>query len=124
MNNNKLLQMLSMVGETIVLIGAMMWSWVPEWAVYVFVTGSCMFFAGRMLSTTPTDDITIKRLLAQQKTGVLILLFSAITMIATPTWFFGYYITKSAWFIPFLIFVIIEVYTTFRLIYLDNKRQK
>jgi tryptophan-rich sensory protein len=120
----KTLTMLTLVGETMVLIGAVIWSWLPDLAVYVFVGGTCLFLAGRMLNPVQSDDITIRRLQTQQKVGALILLLAAITMVITPTWFLGYYLTKSAWLIPFLVFVIIEVYTTFRLSYLNNNQQK
>lgn len=116
--------MLTLAGETIVLIGTVMWSWNPDWAVYTFVTGTCLFFAGRMLTPNNDENMVVKRLHTQQKAGALILLLAAITMTATPTWFLGYYVTKSAWLIPFVAFVIIEVYTTFRLAYLDNNKQK
>ena len=116
--------MLTLAGETIVLIGAVMWSWNPDWAVYTFVTGTCLFFAGSMLTPNNDENMVVKRLHTQQKAGALILLLAAITMTATPTWFLGYYVTKSAWLIPFVAFVIIEVYTTFRLAYLDNNKQK
>lgn len=124
MNKRKTLATLTLIGETMVLIGAVIWSWLPQWAVYVFVIGACLFFFGRMLASTQTENIATRRLLAQQKAGALFLLLSAVTMITTPTWFLGYYLTKSTWFIPFLIFVIIEVYTTFRLAYIDNNQQK
>ncbi len=124
MDRKKTLAFLTLAGETLVLAGALMWSWLADWAVYVFVVGTCMFFAGRMLTPTDSDNLNVKRLMTQQKAGALILLLSAITMIATPSWFLGYYLTKSAWFIPFLIFVVIEVYTTFRLAYIDNHQQK
>ena len=124
MDSKKTFAMLTLAGETIVLIGAVMWSWNPDWAVYTFVTGTCLFFAGRMLTPNNDENMVVKRLHTQQKAGALILLLAAITMTATPTWFLGYYVTKSAWLIPFVAFVIIEVYTTFRLAYLDNNKQK
>ena len=124
MDSKKTLAMLTLAGETIVLIGAVMWSWNPDWAVYTFVTGTCLFFAGRMLTPNNDESMVVKRLHTQQKAGALILLLAAITMTATPTWFLGYYVTKSDWLIPFVAFVIIEVYTTFRLAYLDNNKQK
>ena len=120
MDRKKALSFLTLAGETILLVGALMWSWQPEWAVYVFSAGTILFLAGRMLSQNDSDNLSVRRLQTQQKVGALILLISAVAMIATPTWFMGYYLTRSTWFIPFLVFVIIEVYTTFRMAYLDN----
>lgn len=122
MDRKKALSFMTLAGETILLLGALIWSWHPDWAVYVFSAGTCLFFAGRMLTPNDSDSTTVRRLLTQQKIGALILLLSAVAMIATPTWFMGYFLTRSTWFIPFLVFVIIEVYTTFRMAYLDNNR--
>ncbi len=124
MDKRKTLATLTLSGETMVLIGAVSWSWLPQGAVYVFVVGTCLFFLGRMLDSTPNDNIVARRLVYQQKVGAMFLLIAAVAMISTPTWFLGFYLTKSTWFIPFLIFVIIEVYTTFRLAYIDNNQQK
>ena len=88
---------------------------------YVFAVGTLLFAIGRLLEKHPQSTITLRRLYTQRIIGVVVLVLAALLM------FFyerinGFEIsdykvhaTASAWLLPFFIFVVIELYTAFRI---------
>ncbi len=119
MMKTKLAGYLEAVGLTVVVISSFAWILHLQWIVYVYFVGTLLFAIGRLAvqQKIKNDSITVKRLLRQRTFAVFVLLFSAMLMFTEPGWYFGYnlYITSFSWFVPFLVFVVIEVYTTFRL---------
>lgn len=117
--SNKVAGYLEIAGLTTIAVASMAWISHSVWVSFVYTTGTVIFAIGRLAvqQTIKAEGITVKRLLRQRTFAVFVLLFSAMLMFMEPGWYFGYnfYLTKFAWFIPFLIFVIIEVYTAFRL---------
>lgn len=118
----KLLVNISNIGEVLVVIGAIFWIAGWELVNYIFTLGTILFALGRLLEKHPeTHNIALRRLYIQRIIGVVILIFAALLM------FFyrqlnGYEIseyqihaTSSAWLLPFIIFVLIEIYTAFRI---------
>ena len=89
----------------------------------IFSIGVVFLTLGRFFG--PSSDYTLsrdrsssfisRRLHRQRLVAVCILYLSILLLFLPEGFYFGYYIRKSLWFIPFMIFTIIEVYTTFRL---------
>jgi len=119
MKNNKIAGYIEIIGLTIVVVASALWIFRMEWVSALYACGTVVFAIGRLMiqRTIKADNITAKRLLRQRTFAVFVLLFSSILMFMQPGWYFGYnfYLTKSAWLVPFVVFVIIEVYTAFRL---------
>ncbi len=118
----KLLVNISNIGEVLVVIGAIFWITGWEFVNYIFTLGTILFALGRILEKHPeTQNIALRRLYIQRIIGVVLLISAALLM------FFyrqlnGYEIseyqihaTSSAWLLPFIIFVLIEIYTAFRI---------
>ncbi len=95
----------------------------------LFSIGVLMLLAGRFtgksseysLYRKSKSNLTIHRLYLQRLIGSCILVLSIALLFLPQGFYWGYYIRKSFWFIPFLIFCVIEVYTVFRLSSLEHK---
>lgn len=125
------------IGELLVLIGALMWMFQPGimlgtreiGAGWVFGAGSVLFAIGRILgaqgdyaqSQNTSQDFRLRRLYRQRMAGTLILLLAALLINIRSGFYFGYFVTRSLWQVPFVAFVIIELYTAFRIPYLEKK---
>jgi len=121
MNKEKTLNFISNTGEVLVLIGAAFWITGWESVHYVFAVGTLLFTVGRLLETHPQSTITLRRLYIQRNIGVLLLVLSAFLMLGhelvngLDIIDYQLHATPSAWLLPFMIFVIIELYTAFRI---------
>lgn len=121
MNKQNVLGYIANIGEVLVLIGAAFWIAGWEFINYVFAVGTLLFTVGRLFEKHPESTITLRRLYIQRTIGVVVLILAALLM------FFydrinGFEIsdyevhaTASAWLLPFFIFVVIELYTAFRI---------
>ena len=121
MSKDNVLGYITNIGEVLVLIGAAFWITGWEFINYVFAVGTLLFTVGRLFEKHPESTITLRRLYIQRTIGVVVLVLSAWLM------FFydridGFEIsdykvhaTASAWLLPFFIFVVIELYTAFRI---------
>ncbi len=132
MNKERILVGVSNVGETLVVIGAVIWITGWHLAEYLFVAGTLLFAVGRFLERHPQNsNITLKRLYIQRIIGILFLI-AAMLLMTFHSQVNGFSIsdyqvrsTASAWLLPFTIFAVIEVYTAFRIPSEQNKeRQK
>ena len=120
---NKTLNMLAMVGETIVVLGAAMWLPWPDVAAWMLATGAALFIIGRMAgsdgdgqkaadrSSTPV----VRHLYRQRILSYILLTLAAVAIHLPAGFYFGIYMRRSMWLVPFIAFVVIEVYTAFRL---------
>ena len=121
MSKDNVLGYIANIGEVLVLIGAALWITGCEFLNYVFAVGTLLFTVGRLFEKHPESTITLRRLYIQRTIGVVVLILAALLM------FFydrinGFEIsdyevhaTASAWLLPFFIFVVIELYTAFRI---------
>ncbi|MCR5313069.1 MAG: hypothetical protein K6E54_05380 [Bacteroidaceae bacterium] len=119
MTKNKIMGYVEILGETVVTLAAALWITKQEWVPYVFAAGTIIFAVGRLAvqQQMKEDSITLKRLYRQRAFAVFVLLACAALMFAKNGFYFGYnvYITNSSWLLLFIVFVIIEVYTAFRI---------
>lgn len=131
----KILQYIHNVGLLIVLICSFMILVLLQDSIHyniLFSIGVFMVVAGRFigsktdfsLSKNKELDIVVRRLYRQRVIAACILCMSVVLLFLPNGFYFGYYIRRSLWFIPFLIFTIIEIYTTFRLSSIDKKGEK
>lgn len=126
--SQKSLGMLEVVGESIVVVAAALWVTHDEMVAYVFAAGTVLFAIGRLaqgwdavLSETPQQArLNMRRLLRQRNIGMILLMAAAALMFVRHRFCLaqGVYIFPSSWIVPFTCFVVIEVYTAFRMPYL------
>lgn len=120
---NKLLNSVVLTGEAVVVVSAALWMFAPTIAAVTLTLGAAAFIIGRM---APKDGdgqkaadsklAPVVRHLYRQRILSYVLLTLAVVFIHLPTGFyFGIYMRRSMWLVPFIAFVVIEVYTAFRL---------
>lgn len=122
MTKDKILNTTANAGEILVIIAAAIWLTGWEGTKYVFALGTILFATGRFLESHPdSQTITLKRLYVQRNIGVVMLILAAVLMF-TFQYINGYEIqdyvvraTPTAWLLPFMIFVVLELYTAFRI---------
>ena len=126
---DKILGYAEMAGETLVVAGAAAWLPMRGTAQVVFALGAVVFAIGRLLQTpphekySPTDpkELTLRRLYHQRVIGMVALIVSAVVMNMPSGFHFGVYVAPSSWLMVFVVFVVIEVYTVFRISAVEKK---
>jgi hypothetical protein len=122
MNKQNVFGYIANIGEVLVLIGAAFWITGWEFINYVFAVGTLLFTLGRLFEKHPeSTTITLRRLYTQRTIGVVVLVLSALLMFfydrinGFEIGDYEVHATASAWLLPFFIFVVIELYTAFRI---------
>lgn len=115
------LQYLSLSGEVLVLIGAALWIVYKDFPQYIFCAGAVLMTIGRFCCKIDSESLTLKRLYIQRLFGTIMCLVAAVLMYVAPIFLYGVYIQRQTWLLPFLVFGVLEVYTSFRIPYLENK---
>lgn len=123
MSKQKLMEIIAVSGEILIIAGAAVWitGWVGS--RFIFALGALLFATGRLFSEHEgkNGDVVLRRLYVQQNIGVVFALIAALLMFfydrLNGIEVFDYVVrsTASAWLLPFFIFVVLEVYTTFRI---------
>lgn len=123
--SKRLLGYMEMGGETVVVLAAALWMTHGVWVPYLFAAGTVLFAVGRLaqgreaiLAETPQQKrLNMNRLLRQRNIGIVLLMLAAALMFVQRTWYLGQdvYVFPSSWLVPFTCFVVIEVYTAFRI---------
>ena len=115
MEKNKIFNIIACVGEVLVIVGAMVWITGSGVANYLYAAGAAIFSIGRLSEKSEKGSIVLARLYGQRTLGVIVLLLSAVVMNLRPGFYLGMYLRSTAWLIPFVVFVVIELYTAFRI---------
>lgn len=127
MNKEKILGIIEVVGLCLVLVAACLWV-LPKAdtrlvAAILMAIGAVALVVGRFMQTpfylkyplTDPRELTLRRLYHQRVFG-MVGLFLATLFMWLPTGFYaGVYLGTTAWLIPFVFFVVVEVYTVFRI---------
>ena len=115
---------MAMTGELLVLAATVLW--MTEWAYtgWLYAAGAAMLAVGRLAAKNGDGakaadrrlSVRLRRLYRQRVVGAVLLLMSAVLINVNAGFIvFGMYLRPSVWLIPFTVFVIIEVYTAFRI---------
>jgi len=123
--NRRLLGYTEIGGETLIVFAAALWITRSAAIPYIFAVGVLLFAIGRLaqgtdhiLAETPqSNKLNMRRLLRQRNVGIIMLLLASALMFVTHTRHIAQdiYIFPSSWLIPFICFVVTEVYTAFRI---------
>lgn len=112
-----------LLGEVLVVAGAAAWMFVSEIAQWGFAVGVVLLAIGR-LGQTPfyqkyserdPKELTLKRLYHQRVFGIVALILSATFMFLPTGFYYGLYLGRTSWLVPFVLFTVIEIYTVFRI---------
>ena len=123
----KVLGIIEVVGLMLVVVAAALWALPQEetrLAASVGMTvGTVALVFGRFLQTpfylkypvTDPRELTMRRLYHQRVFGIVALILAALLMWLPAGFYAGMYVGKTSWLIPFVFFVVVEVYTIFRI---------
>jgi len=123
----KTLGIIEVVGLCLVMVAACVWVFPKEdtrfWAAVTMSVGTLALVCGRFMQTpfylkypvTDPRELTLRRLYHQRVFGIIGLILAAIFMWMPVGFYAGMYVGKTAWLIPFVFFVVVEVYTVFRI---------
>ena len=126
MDKDKILGIVEVVGLCLVMVAACVWVFPKEdtrfWADVVMSVGTLLLTLGRFMQTpfylkypvTDPKELTLRRLYHQRVFGIIGLILATVFMWMPAGFNAGMYVGKTAWLIPFVFFVVIEVYTVFR----------
>ena len=127
MDKDKILGIVEVVGLCLVMVAACVWVFPKEdthfWADVVMSVGTLLLTLGRFMQTpfylkypvTDPKELTLRRLYHQRVFGIIGLILTTLFMWLPVGFYAGIYVGKTAWLIPFVFFVVIEVYTVFRI---------
>ena len=128
MKKDKAWGYVEVVGELLVLIGAVAWMPMRLIAPWIFAVGVALFAVGRFLQTPfyqkyserDPRELTLRRLYNQRVIGMVALILSAMLMFMPVGFYYGIYLGTMSWLVMFVVFVIVEIYTVFRISAVDN----
>ena len=122
----KTLGIIEVVGLTLVVVAAGLWV-LPQdntrlMASVGMAVGTVALVFGRFLQTpfylkypvTDPKELTMRRLYHQRVFGIVALIIATVLMWMPAGFYAGMYVGKTSWLIPFVFFVVVEVYTVFR----------
>lgn len=95
----------------------------PLWACLMFTVGVLMLTLNRFIgnesdfgrSRNRRMSMSVRRLYRQRCVGTVVLFLSVAILLMHEGFYYGIYLRKINWLLPFIIFVIIELYSAFRL---------
>lgn len=102
----RLVQPLMLVGAVLALIGAAFY--ITHWSLspYMYTIGATMVALAQINSPIKTDNLTLKRLRAQQIIGAILLVVTGALMFFTH---------RNEWIVCLSVAAILELYTAFRI---------
>jgi hypothetical protein len=122
----KILGIIEVVGLTLVVVAAALWV-LPQdstrlMAAVGMAVGTVALVVGRFMQTpfylkypvTDPRELTMRRLYHQRVFGIVALIIATVLMWMPAGFYAGMYVGKTSWLIPFVFFVVVEVYTVFR----------
>ncbi|MBO4216279.1 MAG: hypothetical protein J5888_08135 [Bacteroidaceae bacterium] len=127
MNKAKILGIIEVVGLTLVVLAVALWALPQEgtrlFAAVGLAVGTVALVIGRFLQTPfylkyPLNDsreLTMRRLYHQRVFGIVALILATVMMWLPVGFYAGMYLGKTSWLVPFVFFVVVEVYTIFRI---------
>ena len=123
----KILGIIEVVGLTLVVVAAALWAFPMEnlhsLSLWGMSLGTVALVVGRFMQTpfylkypvTDPRELTLRRLYHQRVFGIVSLILATVMMWLPVGFYAGMYLGKTSWLIPFVFFVVVEVYTVFRI---------
>jgi hypothetical protein len=123
----KILGIIEVVGLTLVVVAAALWAFPMEnlrsLSLWGMSLGTVTLVVGRFMQTpfylkypvTDPRELTLRRLYHQRVFGIVALILATVMMWLPVGFYAGMYLGKTSWLIPFVFFVVVEVYTVFRI---------
>ena len=123
----KILGIIEVVGLTLVVAAAALWAFPMEnlhsLSLWGMSLGTVALVVGRFMQTpfylkypvTDPRELTLRRLYHQRVFGIVALILATVMMWLPVGFYAGMYLGKTSWLIPFVFFVVVEVYTVFRI---------
>lgn len=102
----KTVQFLYYVGALALLVGAVSRLFLPEYYSYIYVVGAALFAVSQFLLRPRHKHFMVRRLVAQQQVGALLLLAAGVMM---------FILKNNEWVAVMFCGALMELYTAFRI---------
>lgn len=128
MNKEKALGYIELAGLASVCVGAATWIVNHNLGSIIMAVGTLALLIGRFFQTPfytkysilDPKELTLRRLYHQRVFGIIALILATALMFTPQGFYFGVWVGATSWLVLFVIFVVIEVYTAFRISAVDN----
>ena len=103
------------LGGILLIVGALapLFTWLREYAPYIYTCGALMFSTMQLVQRYEGQDIVIRRLRRQQMLGAILIPVSVIVLLISDMRCAR--LSGGEWKLVLLIAVVLELYTAFRL---------
>lgn len=125
MERERILGIVESAGLCLVLVAACLWMapGIRFVACVLMAVATVVLAVGRFMQTPfyekysrrDPKELTLRRLYHQRVFGIVGLILATVFMWLPVGFYAGIYVGASSWLIPFVFFVVIEVYTVFRI---------
>lgn len=122
---NSILKIMGYAGPLLIVVSAVLFiiTGYPMWTCIMFAMGVVMLTLNRFIgnesdfgrSRDRRMPMNIRRLYRQRCVGTVVLFLSVAILFMHEGFYYGVYLRKINWLLPFVIFAVIELYTAFRL---------
>lgn len=122
MDRDKVLGKVEVSGLSLVVVAACVWIMSHSTGGVLMAVGTVLLAVGRFAQTPfyqkysvrDPKELTLRRLYHQRVWGAVFLILATMLMLLPMGFYWGVYVTSTSWLIFFILFVIVEVYTVFR----------
>lgn len=122
----QLLKIMGYAGPLLIVVSAVLFMVIkgyPMWICILFTLGVVMLTLNRFIgnecdfgqSKDRRKPLRLRRLYRQRCVGTVLLFLSVAILFMHEGFYYGVYLRKINWLLPFIVFAILELYTAFRL---------
>ena len=114
------------IGPVLLVVAALLFIVLNSYALWIrvlFSLGVVLLTINRFFgedsdwsqSKRSDKPLTLRRLYRQRCVGVVVLYLSAVLLFLPEGFYYGVYLRRISWLLPFIVFTVIELYSAFRI---------
>ena len=114
------------IGPVLLVLSALLFILLNSYALWIrilFTIGVVFLTINRFFgnesdwhqSKRSDKPLTLRRLYRQRCVGVIVLYLSVLLLFLPVGFYYGYYLRRISWLLPFIVFTVIELYSAFRI---------
>ena len=114
------------IGPVLLVVAALLFIILNSYALWIrvlFALGVVLLTINRFFgdesdwrqSKRSDKPLTLRRLYRQRCVGVVVLYLSVVLLFLPEGFYYGVYLRRISWLLPFIVFTVIELYSAFRI---------
>ncbi len=114
------------IGPVLLVVAALLFIILNSYALWIrvlFALGVVLLTINRFFgdesdwrqSKRSDKPLTLRRLYRQRCVGVVVLYLSVVLLFLPEGFYYGIYLRRISWLLPFIVFTVIELYSAFRI---------